>query len=175
MERAGAEPERARRGRAGARARWGGRGEARHRPDVAVLDEHAGVVDRLGEAHLEDLGLEAALQEVLDLEAEHEVKLHLVLVEDTEAHKAPEQCIALEKTLGVLLVEGEEHTGGLADLGKGVPDAVDLALAAEAVLADELELLVEALLFVRPTRGGVGLGADLRLSVNTRTADHDDC
>ena len=35
--------------------------------DVALADEDAGVVDRLGEARLEDLGLQAALHKVLDL------------------------------------------------------------------------------------------------------------
>ena len=34
-------------------------------PDVSLADEDAGVVDALGESHLEDLSLEASLQEVL--------------------------------------------------------------------------------------------------------------
>lgn len=35
--------------------------------DVSLADEDAGVVDRLGETGLEDLGLQPALEEVLDL------------------------------------------------------------------------------------------------------------
>lgn len=61
------------------RGRWGletGRGRGRvdsmYIPDVALSDEHTGVVHRLGQTKLEDLGLEAALEEVLDLRDEME-------------------------------------------------------------------------------------------------------
>merc|ERR1719199_2195308 len=64
--------------------------------------------------------------------------------------RAEEGC-SLENALGVLGVEGEEGTGGLTELGEGVLDAPDLALAAEAVLSDELELGIEAFLLVRTT------------------------
>lgn len=63
-------------------------GERRDAPDVALADEDASVVDRLGEAALEDLGLEAALEEVLDLEGEDVVEAHALLVKDTDADQA---------------------------------------------------------------------------------------
>jgi hypothetical protein len=138
------------------------------------------VVDGLGQTELEDLRLEAAVEEVLNLESEDVVELHLVLLEDAVAHKAAEQRIAFEQTLGVLhgaqegqtttshvsattqaaqltrttnlLVEGEELTGGLADLGERVLDAPDLGLVLKTVLSNELELLVETLLFAQSTR-----------------------
>merc|ERR1711992_70444 len=47
--------------------------------DVSLPDEDTGVVDGLGQPQLEHLGLETALQEVLNLEAEHVVELHLAL------------------------------------------------------------------------------------------------
>jgi nucleoside-triphosphatase THEP1 len=53
-------------------------------PDVALADEDTSVVDGLGETELVDTGLEAALQEVLDLEGEHVIKLHAGLVEHTD-------------------------------------------------------------------------------------------
>jgi hypothetical protein len=37
-------------------------------PDMALAQQDTGVVDGLGQTKLEDLGLEAALQEVLNLE-----------------------------------------------------------------------------------------------------------
>lgn len=108
--------------------------------DVALADEDTGVVDRLGEAKLEDLGLETTLKEVLGLEGKHVVETHAVVVEHTNAHKTADKGVALEETLGVLVVELEELTGRTTDLGEGELNAPDLALVAETVLAGELGL-----------------------------------
>lgn len=55
----------------------------RHRcaPDVALADEHARVVDGLGQALLEDQGLQAALQEVSGRQRQHVIQLVLALVQ----------------------------------------------------------------------------------------------
>jgi hypothetical protein len=60
-----------------------------------------------------DAGLEAALQEILNLEGEHVIELHAGLVEDTDTDETANEGIAFEETLGVLLVEGKELTAGL--------------------------------------------------------------
>ena len=70
--------------------------------DVAVLDEHACVVDGLGQSHEEDLSLQAALEEVFRLEVKDVVKLHFVFLQDAVAHQAPQQRIAFEQAAGVL-------------------------------------------------------------------------
>ena len=49
--------------------------------DVTLANEDTGVVDGFRESELEDLGLEPPLQEILDLQAENEIELHVVLVE----------------------------------------------------------------------------------------------
>jgi hypothetical protein len=79
-------------------------------PDVTLADEDTGVVDGLGETELVDAGLEAALQEVLDLEGQDVIELHAGLVEDTDTHETADEGVTLEETLGVLLVEREERT-----------------------------------------------------------------
>ena len=48
--------------------------------DVALADEHAGVVHRLGEAKLEHESLEAALEESLGVEREDVIELVLGLI-----------------------------------------------------------------------------------------------
>lgn len=63
-------------------------------PDVPLADQHAGVVDGLGQAQLEDLGLQAPLQEILNLQAQDVIQLHLALVQHPDADKAPQQGIA---------------------------------------------------------------------------------
>jgi len=78
--------------------------------DVALADKDTSVVDRFGKTELVDAGLEATLQEILSLEGQDVIELHAGLVEDTDANQAANQGIALEETLGVLLVESEELT-----------------------------------------------------------------
>ena len=78
--------------------------------DVALADQDTGVVNGLGEAELVDTGLEAALEEILDLEGKDVIELHAGLVKDTDADETANEGIAFEQTLGVLLVEGQELT-----------------------------------------------------------------
>lgn len=78
--------------------------------DVALADQDTGVVDRLGETELVDTGLQAALEEILDLEGQDVIELHASLVEHTDTDKTANQGVALEQALGVLLVEGEQLT-----------------------------------------------------------------
>jgi len=111
--------------------------------DVTLTDQDTGVVDGLGKAELVDASLQATLQEVLDLQGKDVIELHAALVEDTDTDQTANERIALEETLGVLLVKSEELTGSTTDLGEGELDAPDLTLVAETVLADSLQLSVE--------------------------------
>ena len=94
--------------------------------DVSLLDENTGVVNRLGEPELEHLGLEPALHEVLGLESQHVVELHLVLGQDPGPHQAAEQRIALKQSPGILLIQGEQLPGSGPDLGQTELDSPDL-------------------------------------------------
>jgi hypothetical protein len=105
---------------------------------VALADEHTRVVDALREPALEHLRLEAALQEVLDLERENVVETHARLVEHADADEAADERVALEEPLRVLVVELEQLTRRTTDLGQDERDTPDLALVAQAVLAREL-------------------------------------
>ena len=96
--------------------------------NVTLLDEDTCVVDRLGKTELEHLGLETTLQEVVNLEAENVIELLLGLVQDTDADQTANEGVSLEKTLGALVLKGQELTGSLADLGKGERDTVDLII-----------------------------------------------
>eukprot|EP00620_Florenciella_sp_RCC1587_P005728 CAMPEP_0182588526 /NCGR_PEP_ID=MMETSP1324-20130603/67424_1 /TAXON_ID=236786 /ORGANISM="Florenciella sp., Strain RCC1587" /LENGTH=183 /DNA_ID=CAMNT_0024805601 /DNA_START=151 /DNA_END=702 /DNA_ORIENTATION=- len=103
--------------------------------NVALLDEHASVVDGLGEPLLENLGLQPAFEELLGGELQHEIKLLLLLAEETIPDHLAQKGRALEETLRVLHVEGKELAGSLTDLGEGELHAPDLALTPESVLA----------------------------------------
>ncbi len=109
--------------------------------DVTLDDQDTGVVDRLGKAGLEDLSLQTTLKEILDLEGEHVIETHAGLVEHTDAHQTANDGVTLEETLGVLLVELEELTGGTTDLGESEGNAPDLTLVTETVLTTSLSSL----------------------------------
>lgn len=61
---------------------------------MALADQHTGMMDGLGQAQLEDLGLQAPLQEVLDLQAQDVIQLHLALIQHPDADESPQQGIA---------------------------------------------------------------------------------
>lgn len=54
---------------------------------MSLSDEDASVVDGLGEAGLEDLGLETTLKEIFELEGQAVIESHAALVEHTDAHQ----------------------------------------------------------------------------------------
>merc|ERR1719300_1239465 len=112
--------------------------------NVSLADKDTSVVDRLGQSKLEDLGLKPALQEVLDLEAEHVIELHLTLVKHADTHQTTQKRVTLEQSALVLLLQGEQLSGGGPDLGQGELHAPHLTLVTQTILADELQLLVEA-------------------------------
>lgn len=128
--------------------------------DVALADEDTSVVDGLGEAELVDAGLEAALKEILDLEGKDVIELHSGLVKDTDADETANESIALEETLGVLLVKSKELTSSTTNLGEGEEHTPHLTLVAETVLADELQLSVQSSGLEGATGdlGGLGVG-----------------
>ena len=107
-------------------------------PNVPLPDKDTGVVNGLGQAALEDLGLETTLQEVLDLEGQHVIETHAALIEHTDADEPADEGVTLEETLGVLGVELEQLTGSTTDLGQDETNAPDLALVAQTVLASKL-------------------------------------
>ena len=96
------------------------------------------MVNGLGQAALEDLSLETALQEVLNLQGQHVIETHAGLIEHTDADETANEGVTLEEALGVLIIELEQFTGCTTDLGQDKTNAPDLALVAETVLAREL-------------------------------------
>ena len=124
---------------------------------MALADEDTSVVDRLGQSKLEDLSLETTLQEVLDLQTQDVIETGLRFVEDTGTDETADKSVTLEKTAGVLLVQGEKLTGSTTNVGERVSDPPDFALVAETVFTGKLKLLVETLGLEGTLRDLVGL------------------
>jgi len=77
---------------------------------VPLADENTSVVDGLGKTELVDASLQAALQEILDLEGQDVIELHAGLIEHTDTDQTTDQGVTLEQALGVLLVESKKLT-----------------------------------------------------------------
>lgn len=84
--------------------------------NMTLLDQNTGMMDRLSEAELDDLGLEAALEEILDLEGEYVIEGLASLVEKTETGQTTQERGTLKDAAGVLLIEREQFACGGADL-----------------------------------------------------------
>ena len=114
--------------------RW----ERSHIPNVSLPDQYTSMVNALGQPALEHLCLQTTLQEILDLQSQHVIQSHVVLIEHTDSHETANQGIALEKTLCILLIELKKFTSGTSDLGENESNSPQLPLVAESVLSSEL-------------------------------------
>jgi len=121
-------------------------------PDVPLPDEDSGVVNGLGHARLEDKGLEAAFEKVLDGEGQHVIELVLCLVEKSVTEHSSEKCLTLEDSARVLLIQSQQIPGIVTDTAEGVLNPPQLPLAAKPVLPNQLQLGVQTLLLVWTTR-----------------------
>ncbi|MDG2585312.1 hypothetical protein P7M63_23660, partial [Vibrio parahaemolyticus] len=72
-------------------------------PDVTLADEHTGMVNRFGQAQLKDLGLQPSLQEILNLQAQNVIQLHLALIQHPNSNKSSQQSVAFKQTPRILL------------------------------------------------------------------------
>jgi hypothetical protein len=82
---------------------------------VTLLDENAGVMDGFRHARLEHKSLKASLQEILDGESQHIIKLVLTFIKKAVAVHSPQKSLSFKDTPSVLLIQCEKHTGIVAD------------------------------------------------------------
>ena len=97
----------------------------------------------LGQSKLEDLGLQTSFQEILDFEAQNVIQLHSVFVKDSNTDQTTQECVTLEETTGILVLQGEQVTSSFADLGQSVLDPPDLTLVFQSIIAIEFQLLIQ--------------------------------
>lgn len=125
---------------------------------MALTDEDTGMVKGLRKVLLENKSLQPSGHNVTNLHGKHVIQLALVLLKETEAHTPAEERITLEDALRVLLIKGEQHTSVSTHLGEEERNTPHLTLVLETELADNLHLIVEALLLERTPRRLRGLG-----------------
>jgi len=113
-----------------------------NKPDVALPDQDTSMVNGLGHAILEDDGLEAALEEVLNSKGKHVIELVLSLTKETISVHAAEERLTLKDTAWVLLIQGEQLPGCISDSAQGILHAPQLTLAPQPILTNQLQLSI---------------------------------
>jgi hypothetical protein len=119
---------------------------------MPLLDQHAGMMDRLGHSRLKHKSLQTSLQEVLHSERQHVIELGLALIQKTVPVHASQKSLPLKNTSRVLLIESQQHTRVVADTAQRVLHPPELTLVTQTILSYELQLRVKPLLLERPAR-----------------------
>ena len=66
-------------------------------PNVALTNENAGMMDRLGQTQFEHLSLEAALQEVFNFQTEDVIEFHPTFVQHANPHQTTEEGVTCKQ------------------------------------------------------------------------------
>lgn len=112
------------------------------------MDQHTGLVDALRlEAFLVDTVLQSLIQELIQGQTQHVIELEFLIAEETVAVHSVEEGSAFEESTRVFLFEGEEFSGCLSELGEEEVNSPYLTLVLEAVLADQLQFVIDSFLF----------------------------
>jgi hypothetical protein len=120
--------------------------------DVALSDQDTGVVDGLGKALLVNLGLKTALKQLLGSQLKDGIQLEFIISQKSVSVHTTKKGRTLEDSLRILGVQGQQHTGGLSQLGQGVRHWPDFALATESVLSNKTKFGIQSFLFEWSTR-----------------------
>merc|ERR1712100_344294 len=111
------------------------------------------MMNRFGKVDvLADDSLQATLHELVQVQTEDVIQFSLAFLQQAELDDSADESIALEQSARVTLVQSEELTSCLSDLGEGQLNAPDFSLVAETVLSDDLQLTEQSVLIERFSR-----------------------
>jgi hypothetical protein len=105
---------------------------------MSLPDEDTGVMNTLSQSALENLCLQSSFQEVFDLQRQHVIQSHPVLIQHSDTNETTNKCITLEKTLRVFVIKLEKLTGSTTNFRKNKRDTPNLSLVSETILTREL-------------------------------------
>ena len=123
--------------------------------NVSLSDEHSGVMDGKSNVSLHHEGLETSFHELGDGKTKDVIELALRFVEETETDHTADEGITFKLSSWIVLIHGEQDTGGLSELGEDELGSPDLFFASESVVTDQLEI-VDKLLLLEGSSGVLG-------------------
>lgn len=105
-------------------------------------------MDALGlETFLVDTCLQSLIQEFIEGKTQHVIELEFLIGEETVTVHSVEEGSSFEESTGIPLFKSEELSGCLSELGEEEVNSPDLTLVLEAVLADQLQFVIDSFLF----------------------------
>ena len=81
--------------------------------DVALLDQHTSVVNRLGKAQLEHASLQSAVHQLGGRKLQNHVELHLLLRDQSQTGHAADDSSSLEDSARIILRQSQQFTSSL--------------------------------------------------------------
>ncbi|KAH0452681.1 hypothetical protein IEQ34_019980 [Dendrobium chrysotoxum] len=120
-------------------------------PNVALPNENPGMVNGLCHSRLKDLGLQPALEEVLNSQSQDIVELILTLLQQPISKHPAKKSLTLKNSLRVLLIKCQELPRSITDPAQRILNPPQLPLAPQSVLPNQLKLRIQPLLLVRTT------------------------
>ena len=98
------------------------------------------------ESFLIDASLQSLVQELIESQTQNIIQLQLFIGKQTVTMHTVEKSSTFEDSSGVLLLEGEQFSGGLSELGEEKMNSPHLTLVLETILADQFEFVVDSFL-----------------------------
>ena len=136
---------------------------------MSLLDNASGLMHRLSvECILGNSGLESAIEEFVESQTQHIIEFEFFGGEETISVHSSKEGSSFKQSPWVFLFKGEEFTSCLSEFGEGEMDSPNFSFILEPVLADELEFMIDPLLFVGTSGSLEGGGIYIREVVQLR-------
>jgi hypothetical protein len=127
--------------------------------NMSLTDKNASMMNGLCETKLIDAGLQAALQEVLNLQSQDVIQLHARLVKNANANKTTDERIPFKQAFRIFFIKGQKLTakalgrtvlskrlgripGSTTDFGKCKQDTPDFTLIPQTIFSNRLQLRI---------------------------------
>ena len=110
------------------------------------------------ESILRDSGLKSSIKKFVESKTQHIIEFELFSGQETIAMHSSKKGSTFEKSSGVFFFQSKEFSGSFSELGEGKMDSPYFTLILESVLSNELQFVINPLLFVCSSGSLVGGG-----------------
>ena len=121
--------------------------------DVTLVDQNTGLMNALGlETFLVDSSLQSLVQKFIESQTQNVIEFEFLIGEQTVSVHSVKKGSSFEESSRIFLFKSEQLSGGLSEFGEQEMDSPYLSFVLEAVLADELQFVIDSFLFEGSSR-----------------------
>ena len=111
-------------------------------------------MDRLSlESFVENSCLKSSVQNLVNSQTQNVIELELFVGQKSVSVHSSQKGSTFEQSSGIFLLQSEEFSGGLSELGKGEMASPYLSFIFKTVFSDQLKLMINSFLFERSSWG----------------------